>query len=122
MRADAGEPGRARGGEQGAGDQRGAGRAGGGDTGRDRGARDQAVHAYRAIWYYTAGEILVRATASRRRTTDARATYRDRVFIDLDPAELPHLSQVADRWAGLTAEDTYELGLRALLNGFSATH
>ncbi|MDN3259928.1 TetR/AcrR family transcriptional regulator [Streptomyces sp. CSDS2] len=82
---------------------------------------DQAVHAYRAIWYYTAGEILVRATASRRRTTDARATYRDRVFTDLDPAELPHLSQVADRWAGLTAEDTYEHGLRALLNGFSAT-
>ncbi|MFD8705685.1 TetR/AcrR family transcriptional regulator [Kitasatospora sp. NPDC059648] len=82
---------------------------------------DRAVHGYRAIWYYTAGEIMVRTTAARRRADDDRATYRERVFADLDPGELPRLAQVADRWASLTAEDTYLEGLRALVDGLLAT-
>ncbi|MGJ5751272.1 TetR/AcrR family transcriptional regulator [Streptomyces puniciscabiei] len=83
---------------------------------------DDAVHGYRTIWYYTAGEILVRATAARRRATDARPTYRDRVFADLDPAELPRLAQLADRWATLTAQDTYAHGLAALVKGLLTPH
>ncbi|MFI8825045.1 TetR/AcrR family transcriptional regulator [Streptomyces sp. NPDC053431] len=82
---------------------------------------DRAVHGYRAIWYYTAGEIVVRATAARRRADDDRATYRERVFAALDPSELPRLTQAADRWAPLTAEDTYQDGLRALVDGLLAT-
>ncbi|MFJ9854780.1 TetR/AcrR family transcriptional regulator [Streptomyces sp. NPDC101150] len=82
---------------------------------------DQAVHGYRAIWYYTAGEILVRTTAARRRTDNDRATYREQVFADLDPSELPRLAQVADRWAPLTAQDTYQDGLRALIDGLLAS-
>ncbi|MDL4819488.1 TetR/AcrR family transcriptional regulator [Actinomadura opuntiae] len=78
---------------------------------------EAAVHGYRAIWYYTAGEIIVRAAAARRRAGDERPTYRERVFADIDPAELPGLAQVADRWAALTAQDTYAEGLRALVNG-----
>ncbi|RNG20360.1 TetR/AcrR family transcriptional regulator [Streptomyces botrytidirepellens] len=82
---------------------------------------ERAVHGYRAIWYYTAGEIVVRATAARRRADagpDAdRATYRERIFADLDPDELPRLAQVADNWAPLTAEDTYLDGLRAVVDG-----
>ncbi|MBH5338171.1 TetR/AcrR family transcriptional regulator C-terminal domain-containing protein [Streptomyces pactum] len=81
---------------------------------------DRAVHGYRAIWYYTAGEIVVRTTAARRRADDDRATYREQVFAGLDPAELPRLAQVADRWAPLTAEDTYQDGLRALVDGLTA--
>ncbi|MFF1505675.1 TetR/AcrR family transcriptional regulator [Streptomyces sp. NPDC058316] len=80
----------------------------------------QAVHGYRAIWYYTAGEIVVRTTAARRRTDDDRPTFRERVFADLDPSELPRLAQVADHWAPLTAEDTYLNGLRALVDGLLA--
>ncbi|QTD98400.1 TetR/AcrR family transcriptional regulator [Streptomyces cyanogenus] len=83
---------------------------------------DQAVHGYRAIWYYTAGEILVRTTAARRRTDDDRPVYRDQVFAGLDPAELPHLSRAAPRWAALTSQDTYEQGLRALVNGLLTPH
>ncbi|MEV0409538.1 TetR/AcrR family transcriptional regulator [Streptomyces sp. NPDC050448] len=82
---------------------------------------DRAVHGYRAIWYYTAGEIVVRTAAARRRTDDDRATYREQVFADLDPSELPRLAQIADRWAPLTAEDTYLDGLRALLDGLLAS-
>ncbi|MDK9500858.1 TetR/AcrR family transcriptional regulator [Streptomyces katrae] len=81
---------------------------------------EQAVHGYRAIWYYTAGEITVRTAAARRRAGDDRATYRERVFADLDPGELPRLTQVADQWASLTAENTYLAGLRALVNGLLA--
>ena len=81
---------------------------------------ERAVHGYRAIWYYTAGEIVVRATAARRRADDDRATYRERVFAGLDPDELPRLAQVADRWAPLTSEDTYLEGLRALVDGLLA--
>ncbi|MER6304672.1 TetR/AcrR family transcriptional regulator [Streptomyces sp. NPDC001657] len=82
---------------------------------------EQAVHGYRAIWYYTAGEIVVRTTAARRRADDDRATYREQVFADLDPNELPRLAQVADRWAPLTAQDTYLDGLRALVGGLLAS-
>ncbi|MEV5876123.1 TetR/AcrR family transcriptional regulator [Streptomyces sp. NPDC052101] len=82
---------------------------------------EAAVHGYRAIWYYTAGEIVIRATAARRREADDRPTYRDRVFADLDPQQLPRLAAVADRWAPLTAQDTYAPGLTALVNGLLTT-
>ncbi|MFJ8925434.1 TetR/AcrR family transcriptional regulator [Streptomyces sp. NPDC102364] len=82
---------------------------------------DQAVHGYRAIWYYTAGEIVVRTTAARRRADGDRTTYREQVFADLDPSELPRLAQAADRWAPLTAKDTYLDGLRALVDGLTVS-
>ncbi|MER5440159.1 TetR/AcrR family transcriptional regulator C-terminal domain-containing protein [Streptomyces sp. NPDC002790] len=81
---------------------------------------DQAVHGYRAIWHYTAGEIMIRAASTRRRSADDRPTYRETVFADLDPGEVPRLAEVADRWADLTAQDTYLPGLRALVTGLTA--
>ena len=78
---------------------------------------DRAVHTYRSIWYYTAGEILIRAAADRRRSRDDRPPFRERVFADIDAEKLPRLAAVADRWAELTAADTYEQGLRALVRG-----
>lgn len=80
---------------------------------------ERAVHGYRAI-YYTAVEILVRATAARRRAADDHPTYRERVFADPDPGELLRLARLADRWAALTAEDTCLDGLRALVDGLLA--
>ncbi|GAA2447987.1 hypothetical protein GCM10010191_76690 [Actinomadura vinacea] len=80
------------------------------------------MHAYRAAWYYTVGEILVRAAAARRRAEGERPTYRDRAFADLDPEVHPRLSALAGRWAPLTAADTYADGLRALLDGLLARH
>ncbi|MEV7184103.1 TetR/AcrR family transcriptional regulator [Kitasatospora sp. NPDC093102] len=81
---------------------------------------ERAVQGYRAIWYYTAGEIMVRATAARRRATDDRPTHRQQVFADLDPEQLPRLGQLAGRWAPLTAQDTYRDGLGALVDGLLA--
>lgn len=81
---------------------------------------ERAVHGYRAIWYYTAGEIGVRATAARQRADADRPAYQERVFADLDPSEPPRLAQAADGWSQLTAEDTYLDGLRALVDGLIA--
>lgn len=84
-------------------------------------ALDDAVHAYRSIWYYTAGEILVRAAAAQRRATDDRPTFRDQLIAGADPRTMPRLAAVAGRWHELTAADTYERGLRALVDGLLAT-
>jgi hypothetical protein len=79
---------------------------------------EQAVDLYRSIWYYTAGEILVRANRDRGQAPSGRPTRRDDRIRAADPDELPHLAALADRWASLTSRDTYDLGLRSLVNGF----
>ncbi|WP_433323474.1 TetR/AcrR family transcriptional regulator [Spirillospora sp. CA-294931] len=78
---------------------------------------ERAVDLYRGVWYFTAGEILIRANAARRRAEPPRAIRRDEVFRELDAARYPHLAAVADRWPELTARDTYASGLRALVDG-----
>jgi AcrR family transcriptional regulator len=88
---------------------------------RDHGCTpEQAVDLYRNVWYYTIGEILVRAHSNRRRSTNTRPTYRDALFTDLDATRLPHITAVADRWPTLTARDTYAEGLRAFVDGLLA--
>ncbi|ADP81615.1 regulatory protein TetR [Pseudofrankia inefficax] len=79
---------------------------------------EQAVDLYRSIWYYTAGEILIRATRGRDRPDSSRPGSRDDRIRAVDAAELPHLAALADRWASLTSRDTYALGLRSLVDGF----
>jgi AcrR family transcriptional regulator len=78
---------------------------------------EQAVHLYRQIWYYTAGEILIRARRAGRESQHDGATYREEVFAHLDPATHPRLAALGDRWPDLTAEDTYAEGLRSLIDG-----
>jgi AcrR family transcriptional regulator len=77
----------------------------------------QAVHAYRTLWYYTTGEIIVRSTAARRRATNPDPTFRDEVFSRISADEYPRLAALADDWAELTARDTYRAGLDALVVG-----
>ncbi|MEU4524823.1 TetR/AcrR family transcriptional regulator [Amycolatopsis sp. NPDC024027] len=80
---------------------------------------ERAVELYRNVWYYTIGEILVRARAARRAAED-RPRYRDRVFAALDGARFPNLAAVGDRWPELAARDTYRAGLRAFVDGLLA--
>ncbi|WP_433169340.1 TetR/AcrR family transcriptional regulator [Kribbella sp. CA-247076] len=84
--------------------------AGAVDAGR---TQEEAVDVFRTIWYYTVGEILVRARP--RRPVD-RATF----FTGLDPARTPHLAAVGNQWPALAARDTYTDGLRALVDGLLA--
>ncbi|MET8988269.1 TetR/AcrR family transcriptional regulator [Nonomuraea wenchangensis] len=79
-------------------------------------AMEDAVSAYRIIWHYTAGEIGARAAAAGRRA-EGGSTYRERVFAELDADAFPRLAEVGPRWAEVTARDTYDRGLRALVAG-----
>jgi len=77
---------------------------------------EQAVELYRNIWYFTVGEVLVRANARRRAGSD-RPRHRDTVYASLDAERFPHLAPIGDRWAELAARDTYAEGLCALVDG-----
>lgn len=82
---------------------------------------EQAVDLYRCIWYFTVGEILVRANSARRRVErGGRPAYRDVVMTELDPAEMPHLAALGDRWPDLAARNTFARGLAALVDGLIA--
>lgn len=80
---------------------------------------DDAVRAYRAIWHYTAGEIIIR-TRSAARAAEDRPTYREQIFADLDPQALPRLAALGPRFLTVAAEDTYTEGLNALVDGLLA--
>jgi AcrR family transcriptional regulator len=76
----------------------------------------QAVPIFRGIWYYTVGEILVRARSGQPRT-DVDTTA---IFSRLDMSQLPRLASVASEWAPLAAQDTYPRGLEAFVDGLLA--
>ncbi|AYY14387.1 TetR/AcrR family transcriptional regulator [Actinobacteria bacterium YIM 96077] len=81
---------------------------------------EQAVHVFRNIWYYTVGEILVRAHSHRRRAGNERPADRGAFFSSLDESRMPHLAAVSDQWPTLAAQDTYPEGLRAFVDGLIA--
>lgn len=81
---------------------------------------EQAVYIFRSIWYYTVGEILVRAHSARRRAEDKRPTYRDAFFNNLSESQLPHLAAIGDQWATLASQDTFPQGLHAFVDGLLA--
>jgi AcrR family transcriptional regulator len=82
---------------------------------------EQAVGVFRGIWYYTVGEVLVRAHSAEQRAASQRPTYRDTPdFSTFDASRLPHLAAIGDQWPALAAHDTYPQGLRALVDGLLA--
>ncbi|MQA02669.1 MAG: TetR family transcriptional regulator [Streptosporangiales bacterium] len=83
---------------------------------------EQAVDVFRNVWYYTVGEILVRARSDRRLADDRRPrpNYREIDFGSFDASKLPHLADIADQWPTLAARDTYPQGLSAFVDGLLA--
>jgi AcrR family transcriptional regulator len=82
---------------------------------------EQSILLFRNVWYYTVGEILVRAN-TRSRRADAGAlgdifTKPDPSISDHDPALLPALASVADKWVTVSTEDTFADGLEAFVDG-----
>jgi hypothetical protein len=81
----------------------------------------QAVYLFRSIWYYTVGEILVRAhSAGRHGADDGLPTHRDGFFAGLDASRMPRLTAIGDQWPTLAARDTYPQALRAFVDGLLA--
>ncbi|WP_341716485.1 TetR/AcrR family transcriptional regulator [Micromonospora sp. FIMYZ51] len=81
---------------------------------------EQAVHVFRSLWYYTVGEILVRAHSEGRRHGDGPPAQNDTFFTEIDTSRLPLLAGVGDRWPALAAQDTYPQALRAFVDGLLA--
>ncbi|MCL6296879.1 TetR/AcrR family transcriptional regulator [Streptomyces kronopolitis] len=81
---------------------------------------EQAVDAYRTVWYYTVGELMIRVTRERRRVERDQPSHRDQAFAALATDEYPRLASLADRWAELTTRDTHRQGLEAVVNGLIA--
>jgi len=74
-------------------------------------SEEEAVTVFRSLWYYTVGEILVRAR-TRRSGPRSRGTPAS-----ADPSAVPVLASIGDRWPELAARDTYVDGLRAFVAG-----
>ncbi len=80
----------------------------------------QAVDVFRSIWYYTVGEILVRAHSARRPAGGGRPPRRDGFFGSIDASRLPRLAALGDQWPALAARDTYPRALQAFVDGLLA--
>lgn len=81
---------------------------------------EQAVELFRSVWYYTVGEILVRARSARARVDGSSRAPTEGFFAGLDASQLPRLAALGDRWPAISARDTYHHGLRALVDGLLA--
>jgi AcrR family transcriptional regulator len=88
---------------------------------------EQAVDVFRTIWYYTVGEVLVRAHSRRPGEGRQRGefVFTGAAGINLERGSLaesqqPHLAAVGEQWPALAARDIYPEGLRALVNGLLA--
>ncbi|WP_280342552.1 TetR/AcrR family transcriptional regulator [Nocardia neocaledoniensis] len=76
---------------------------------------DRAVDVYRAVWHYTAGELIITARSARRAAHGP--TYRAEVFANLDAETTPRLAEIGSRWTEFDARGTYAAGLAALVDG-----
>ncbi|HST41228.1 MAG TPA: TetR/AcrR family transcriptional regulator [Conexibacter sp.] len=95
---------------------------------------DDAVRAYRALWYLISGELTVRHAAGRASARGGRgarhadggrlvaADFAVETMASLDPDELPLLAAVGARWWEVA--DSYDAGdgLAALVDGLVARH
>ncbi|MFC9978120.1 TetR/AcrR family transcriptional regulator [Spirillospora sp. NPDC127200] len=80
----------------------------------------QAVALFRGIWYYTVGEILVRARSVHPRSGDGPPLAGVLSSGGHDASQVPHLAAIGDQWPVLAARDTYYQGLCALVDGLLA--
>ncbi|WP_433222948.1 TetR/AcrR family transcriptional regulator [Dactylosporangium sp. CS-047395] len=71
---------------------------------------ERSVDVFRHLWYYTVGEVLVRAR-SRGVTLGTGG---------LAASQHPHLAAIGERWAPIAARDIYPEGVRAFVDGLLA--
>ncbi|TYQ01509.1 UNVERIFIED_ORG: TetR family transcriptional regulator [Gordonia westfalica J30] len=80
--------------------------------------REQAVVVFRSIWYFTVGEILVRAHSDPRRANDPA---RLQGFLDrATPERFPQLAAIGSEWPVISARDTFPWALEAFVDGLLA--
>jgi AcrR family transcriptional regulator len=79
----------------------------------------QAADAYRAIWQFTVGELIV-SRGLQRVAGLGRQPYVLEVLTSVDPRTLPTLSALGPYWAPARGRDSYQTGLHALVEGLLA--
>lgn len=82
-------------------------------------SHEQAVVLFRNLWYYTVGEILVRARSAAGGGIDRQRLLAEEVarFDSRDAAATPTLAAIGDRWPEVAARDTFSSGVRAFVDG-----
>ncbi|MBV7671600.1 TetR/AcrR family transcriptional regulator [Streptomyces halstedii] len=78
---------------------------------------EDAVYAYRVIWYYTIGELTVRFNRERARGEGGGPPQRERTMRVLTAEEYPQLARLGGRWTELATADNHRRGLEAVVDG-----
>ncbi|HEV3128805.1 MAG TPA: helix-turn-helix domain-containing protein [Solirubrobacteraceae bacterium] len=76
----------------------------------------QAADAYRAVWQFTVGELMIRRGLDRMAEL-GRPPFVLAVLNDVDARELPTLAALKPHWAPARGKDSYDLGIGALVDG-----
>jgi AcrR family transcriptional regulator len=80
----------------------------------------EAADAYRAVWQFTVGELIIRRGLDRVAEL-GRPPYVLGVLTTVDPEQLPTLAAISGHWAKARATDSYDLGIGALIDGLLAS-
>ncbi|MFE7118132.1 TetR/AcrR family transcriptional regulator [Streptomyces sp. NPDC057654] len=83
----------------------------------------RAVRMYRTLWHYVYGELVFQAAMARRAEQPDRRRYFPEMLASpdaADPAQLPRLTALADRWQELTEDYTVAEELAAIIDGLLA--
>ncbi|MEV6286180.1 TetR/AcrR family transcriptional regulator [Kribbella sp. NPDC051770] len=81
---------------------------------------EQGVLVFRNIWYFTVGEILVRANTARRHPDADFPPAENSPFTGGGSEHLPYLTAVAPQWGEIAQANTFAQGLTALVDGLLA--
>ncbi len=76
----------------------------------------QAGDAYRVIWQFTVGELILRSSAQKR-LSNARPSMVVDTLLSVDVKAMPTLAQVARYWFVPPRYLKYETGLKVILDG-----
>src|SRR5205823_2641275 len=76
----------------------------------------QAADGYRAVWQFTVGELTIRRGLDRMATL-GRPPFVLGVLMSVEDREFPALAAVADQWIPARERDSYDIGIRALIDG-----
>jgi len=78
---------------------------------------EEAARAYRIVWGFTVGHLLIRLGAARTDAREEHQALQTRVRTDVDARTWPALAAVAPHWAAARARDTYDTDVAVLLTG-----
>lgn len=78
---------------------------------------EQAIHAYRTIWYVVYGALVFRRAEARRAADPGRRRFFPTFVTEEDATELPRLAALSDRWEEVTAQYDVAGQLAAVVDG-----